>query len=229
MKNNSVIYFYNKKDNDYSRLNDFCTKNNIHFFCCTTIDELMYLLLGNEMSFIVVSKDANVTHRQLEEIANVKKLYYFDTTYNGLKKNIILVDDMEKTITKIINDNLQTKDEIEEKKLNCYLLVNDELERLCFRHKHLGTKYLEDMVYEQYVSKVKNKKCIETYPILAEKYDTTVTGVERSVRFAIRSAFNIAEDKQMFYSISKRQKSPTVKEMVTYLLNKVFFSSKENM
>ncbi len=227
MKDNSVVYFYKEKNENFYKLNDFCTKTNMYFFCCTTIDELMYILLNCDSSFIVVDKDANATHQQLEELSDVKKIYYLDNTYCGLKKNIIIVEDIDKTINKIRRDNLQTDDEIENSKMFCYVLVNKELDKLFFKNKHIGTKYLTDIVYEHYKSKIKNKKCVETFPIIANRYNSTSISVERAIRFAIKRAFESCENKQDFFNISKCKKSPTVKEMISYLLNKVIYSNKK--
>lgn len=228
MKDNSVIYFYKDKGENFNKLKDFCTKMHMYFFDCTTLDELMYILLGSESSFIVVDKDVNATYQQLEDLADVKKFYYLDTTYNGLKKNIIMFDSMDKAINRIRRDNLLSDEELEGKKMYCYVIVNDELDSLFFRPKHIGTKYLTDIVYEHYRTKVKNKKCVETYPIIATKYNTEPASVERAIRFAIKRAFESCEDKQLFYNISKCRKAPTVKEMIAYLLNKVIFSDRKH-
>ena len=227
MKDNSVTYFYGTKGENYTKISDFCKKTNMFFFECTSLDELMYILLGAESNFVIVDKDANVTHKQLEELADKKKFYYLDTTYSGLKKNIMVVEDMEKTIDKIRNDNIQTEEEISEKKMYCYQVVNEELDKLYFRGKHIVTKYLADMVYEHFKSKVQNRKCAQTLVALAERFETTATGIERAIRFAIKRAFESCEDKQVFYNISKAHRAPTMKEMISYLLGKVIYGNKK--
>ena len=227
MKDNAVVYFYGEMGENFSRLSEFCTKNDMFFFSCTTLDELMYLLLSTKATFIVVDCDAKATHKDLEELADIKKFYYLDTSYSGLKKNITVLSDMDSVISKIRLNNIQTDKEMEDEKRFCYKVVNSELNKLYFRNKLAGTLYIVDMVYEGYKTKIKNLRIGVLLSKVAEYYDSTSTKVERSIRFAIQSAYDSCEDKQLFFNISKSKKAPSVKELVAYLLDKVVYGDNE--
>ena len=221
MKDSSVIYCYKDKGENYKKLGDFCTKTDMYFFECESIDQLMYILEGARSCFIVIDKDADINNEQLEEISRVKKVYYMNEDYKALSKNIIVTGNVDKTIEKIKKDNIETQKEIEQDKMLCYEVINYELDKLSFRAKLIGAKYLADLVYEQFRSRIRTSKCVAIFPLLAQKYDTNTSSVERAIRFSILRAFENCEDKQLFYDISKTKKPPTVKEMATYLLNRV--------
>ena len=68
MKDSSVIYCYKDKGENYKKLGDFCTKTDMYFFECESMDQLMYILEGARSCFIVIDKDADINNEQLEEI-----------------------------------------------------------------------------------------------------------------------------------------------------------------
>ena len=100
------------------------------------------------------------------------------------------------------------------------------MDKLSFRPKLIGVKYLTDLVYELYLnSDSTQNKCCKAYDMISSKYNISIPSIEKAIRFSILTAFARCENKQLFLTISKNNKTPTIKELANYLIDKLVYIS----
>ena len=228
MNLDSIIYLYDEKNEYFDKLQDFCTKVNICFFECQSMELMLYLVKNIKPKFIVVSSKL-MTHPILCDFCQT----YSDCIVYVLNDEIMPISTSNLYFLNTFNDlqilleshiqyyaNTNTQNQKYEKMY--YELVHNELDKLSFRQKLIGAKYISELIYEILTSTaIYNGKCSDLYPKLAIKYNTTTGSIERAMRFAIQQSYKISQNKNLFYEISKCNKAPTVKELTNYILDKV--------
>lgn len=232
LNKNSIVYFYDKKSNNCDKLYDFCTKVNFYVFECQKIEILSYIMENVKPMFVIF--DCNeFTSSLIEDFSTSHPkcfIYVISSAVFSGNKNIFTVEDLDRLIMVLSNhikcySNLNVLSYKDERLY--YQLVHDELDKLSFRSKLLGAKYLTELIFELIVnSSISNGKCSNMYPKLALKYNTNINNIERAMRFSIYNAYSYCENKQLFFDISKTNKIPTVKEVANYILDKVLYELK---
>lgn len=235
MNTHSVVYFYDKKNDYYNSISDFCTKINACFLECDNI-KLMAYLIKNIKPMFVIFDSKEITNELIEDFSqtNKKCIIYVLNKENTINTNpnIYYLNNLQRLETLLYNDiryysNINQLSSKNEK--ICQELVYNELDKLSFRSKLIGVKYLSEIIQEILTSKcVYNGRCSNLYPKIALKYNTNIGSIERAIRFSIQRAFENSINKNLFYEISKQSKAPTVKEITNYILDKVVLKLNKN-
>lgn len=230
MIRSSLIYYQTKNTNDYNQILDICTKFELSLFKCSKLDELYYIM--NKVNPIYIVFDTSKTLNQ-ELFIDFSKNYpnsYIFIISNDCKleaPNIFVVKDFEHLYNSISSFNKIKANEYipyeEEKKY--YNFVMNELDKLSFRSKLLGAKYMTELICNFYTnSSISNFKCKNIYEKIASKHNTKTSSVERAIRFSILKAYMNCKNKQLYFDISKTTKIPSIKEIANYILDKMTFN-----
>ena len=235
MNTHSVVYFYDKKNDYYNSISNFCTKINACFLECDNI-KLMAYLIKNIKPMFVIFDSKEITNELIEDFSqtNKKCIIYVLNKENTIdtNPNIYYLNNLQRLETLLYNDiryysNINQLSSKNEK--ICQELVYNELDKLSFRSKLIGVKYLSEIIQEILTSEcVYNGRCSNLYPKIALKYNTNIGSIERAIRFSIQRAFENSINKNLFYEISKQSKAPTVKEITNYILDKVVLKLNKN-
>ena len=232
---NSVIYYHDNDDNDYLKLMDICTKIGLSLFDCQKLDILTYIMKNINPLYIIVNRKQNINTGLLVDFCNIYPNSYVFLinceTDELAMSNCFKLNDMETLYSKLythhkyyINHMVDTK---EEKKLFYNHLIL-ELDKLSFRPKLIGVKYLTDLVYELYLnSDSTQNKCCKAYNMISSKYNISIPSIEKAIRFSILTAYARCQNKQLFLTISKNNKTPTIKELANYLIDKLVYIADE--
>ena len=228
MNNHSIVYFFDKKTDNYYSILDFCTKYNLSFLECNTIDIMAYLARNIKPKFIIINSE-RMTKELINDFSYSNKqciIYILNSnSIESINSNVYYLDDYKKLETLLLNhikyySNISQLSPNDEK--ICQELIHNELNRLSFRSKLIGVKYLSDIIQEIVTSEsVYNGRCSNLYPKIALKYNTNLGSIERAIRFSIQKAYLSSQNKNLFYEISKCNKAPTVKELTNYMLDKI--------
>ena len=236
MNTHSVIYYYDDKTDNFYSISNFCTKINVCFLECNTIELMAYLVKNIKPMFVIFDSN-NITETLIEDFYNTNKkciIYVLnkDESLTNNNPNIYYIDNIKKLETLLSNhihyySNIGTISNKEESL--CKELIHNELDKLSFRSKLIGVKYLSEILQEILMSEsIYNGRCSNMYPKIALKYNTNIGSIERSIRFCIQQTYITSQNKNLFHEISKQNKAPTVKELANYILDKVVLKLSKN-
>ena len=228
MNINSLVYLYDQKDEYFEKLKDFCTKVDICFLESTSMEILLYLAKNIKPKYIVLNSKLMPSSLIYDFCQNNKECIVYtmgQIDFSGQTQNLYLVEtfnDLQTLLESHIYYYNTTHLTDQKNEKIYYELVHNELDKLSFRQKLVGAKYLSELIYEILISQmVFNGKCSDMYPKIALKYNTSPASIERAMRFSIQQAYKLSSNKNLFYEISKCNKAPTVKELANYILDKV--------
>ena len=125
-----------------------------------------------------------------------------------------------KELNKYIKMLLMQKEELSKIKRK----ISNELAKLNFNNSYLGTKYLEETILEVYKIReyFDGNLTKYIYPIIAEKYNKTITTIYGNIKQAINNMIIDCEETQLieYFSYSYFVK-PKAKEIIYIILNKL--------
>lgn len=102
--------------------------------------------------------------------------------------------------------------------------IHNELEYLCYNQFYVGTKYLEEIIFELYKSKntfAGNLKK-EIYPIIAKRYNKSIDTIYCDIKLSTRNMIlDCKEEKIIKYFSYSYFVTPKVKEIILTILNKI--------
>ena len=230
---NCIVFLHNPQngDCDFGEIIHICTKLGLCFFNCANKDLLPSMLENLKPMYIVLGASENLDKEYVETLCdNYPNSFVFlfeNENFASEKNNCMNVDGMLSLCEKIRNHHKYIQSHMIDFENNSKLFYNYillELDKLSFRAKLIGEKYLADLIYEFYFnSKIVKNKCGNAYEILSKRYDTNPIARERLIRFAITKAFAHSQDKQLFYDISKKDRLPSIKELAGYITNKLVY------
>lgn len=228
--NKTAIVFYHSGDSFVSKeLLLICTKLQISLFDCTTLSQLHKIFNVVDPAYVIF--DENFDSDLLYDYANAyrEKIYFYMSDNYGIRaRNVFIVKDNEE-LCRLLPD-VYNKDifKIDVDSNFCYAFITNELKKLGFSSKHVGVTYLRELVAEIYSKK--NYNCKAIYRKIAEKYTTTVAGIEKSIRFCIQRAYakrNMLQLSLFGNSMSVEDTTvPTIKELSTFLVEKLMIEEK---
>ncbi len=229
MNNNSVVFFHMSDTNNYNNVYDICTKVNLHLFDCQKLDILAYIMEKVCPRYIIIDTNGKISKNICLNIANKHKdcfVYIIDTDYLDISKNNIYIVENCKQLELIIANHYRCFSNIielsSENERQCYSCIINELDKLYFRPKLIGAKYMTELIYELFTnSSISNIKCNAMYKKIGYKYNAKVNSIERAIRFSINKAYQNCKEKSLFHNISKTEKIPTIKEIANYILDKI--------
>lgn len=101
--------------------------------------------------------------------------------------------------------------------------INKELEFLRFNPFHKGTVYLCETIYQIYLSQNHTVKLeVDIYPIIAQKYNTTINSIKIAIfRASLNSYYECEEEKLSTYIGKKIVNKPTVLEIIKAILEHI--------
>ena len=230
---NCIVFMHNPNngDYDYTGIINICTKKGLSLFNCANKDLLLGMIENLKPMYIVLGENEDFDKEYVENLCSTYPNSYIfllgKEKFSSEKDNCIFVDNMLSLCEKIRNHNKFVQSHMLDFENNSKLFYNYillELDKLSFRAKLIGEKYLADLIYEFYFnSKVVKNKCGNAYLIISKRYDTNPIAIERLIRFAITKAFDHCQDKQKFYDISKKNRLPSTKELAGYVTNKLVY------
>ena len=102
--------------------------------------------------------------------------------------------------------------------------IQNELRYLCYNYSYIGTKYIEEVIFEIY----KIKECFngnlarEIYPILSKRYNKSVDSIYGDIKLSTRNMIlDCSEDIIMEYFNYSYFVMPKIKEIILVILNKL--------
>ena len=227
----AVIFYHREVDDDYMYITDICTKLGLNFFDCNKLDMISYIMNSINPLYLIIDAKENFNHAFVEDFCKVYPNSYVliinCIEINFESKNCLVIENIETLFSKLNNHykfflNHMMDFEGNSKLFYNYIIL--ELDKLCFRSKLIGSKYLTDLIYELYLnSNVARNKCCVAYEIISKKYNINTASIERAIRFAISKAYENCPNKQLFLDISKTSKLPSIKEIANYIINKLIY------
>lgn len=108
--------------------------------------------------------------------------------------------------------------------MNYKICLNSQLNELKIRPKYLGGLYLQSTVLYVFenINTLKSLSRL-VYPVIAQKYDSSVKSVEKAIENVIRKAHKLGGMK-----INDDNKLPTNKEVITFIVSKLSEASFKN-
>lgn len=228
---NSVIYYHDKNNNGYLRLMDICTKIGLSLFDCQKLDMLTYIMKNINPLYIIVDEKQNINRNILVDFCNTyPNSYVFLVNCDVIdleNENCFKLDSMESLFPKLNNHHKFYMNHMVDTENNNKLFYNYiilELDKLSFRPKLIGVRYLIDLVYELYKNPNTTKnRCCNVYSMISSKYNISISSIEKAIRFSIHTAYTRCQNKQLFLTISKNNKTPTIKELASYIIDKLVY------
>ena len=227
----SVIYYHEESNDSYLYLVDICTKIGLNLFDCQKLDMLSYIMKNINPLYVIVDNKNNIDVNILTDFCKVYPNSFIFVINGDLTeldiKNCFILDNINSLFSKLNNHhkfyiNHMIDFENNNKLFYNYILL--ELDKLSFRPKLIGAKYLTELVYELYLNSDTTKnKCCNVYNIISSKYNISKPSIERAIRFSISKAYDRCQNKQLFLNISKTNKTPTIKEIANYIIDKLIY------
>lgn len=227
----AVVFYHSSVDDKYTYITDICTKLGLSFFDCIKLDMVSYIMNSISPLYLIFDAKENFDKSFVEDFGKVYPHSYVLVInckeIDFESKNCLVIENSETLFSKLNNHykfflNHMIDFESNSKLFYNYILL--ELDKLCFRSKLIGSKYLTDLIYELYLnSNVSKNKCCVAYEIIAKKYNINTSSIERAIRFAISKAYENCPNKQLFLDISKTDKLPSIKELANYIINKLIY------
>lgn len=229
MNNNSVAFFHISDTTNYNHVCDICTKVNLHLFECQKLDILSYIMEKVCPKYVIIDAGDKLSKNICINIANKHKdcfVYIIGNEYLDISNNnIYIVENCKQLELIILNHHRCFSNLIDissENEKQCYSCIIKELDKLYFRPKLIGAKYMTELIHELFTnSSISNIKCNALYQKIAYKYNAKVNSIERAIRFSINKAYQNCREKELFHNISKTDKIPTIKEIANYILDKI--------
>ena len=223
MNKNSTVLFHLNNEINYVKVCEICNKYELQLLTCTKYDALVFITNSINPMYIIID-DTNMNEDLIYDFIAINKYSYIyivgKNNYKITKNNVIHLNDyneLDDLLNNQFKNNYISVDEIV-----LHKLLSEQLDKLFFRAKLIGVKYLTDLIINMfYLTPLSKLNCEVFYDKLAEKYKTTNSSIERSIRFCINNAFLVCPNKDLFYEISKTNKKPSIKEIAVYILDKI--------
>lgn len=223
MNNHCILYYYDKKESIFEKLQDFCKKQNLLFLECSNINIFTYLIKNISPMFVIINNKTLPKDFIIDFAKSNARSYIYTTQFNFIEdKNIftfnncsILENHIINQIKYSISTNNLTANQINER-------IYKELNTLGFSSKLIGLKYIRDIIlYLATNPFCQNGRFSKIYSYIALQYNTNPINIERDVRFSISQAYTNSKQKQLFFDISKKDRRPTIKEIACHLTDKI--------
>ena len=240
---------YSNKNYDLSyKLNKYCYKVSMNLVNCINFVELTIKAYQFRPQFIFCDMtSADLSSAQLKLLMDNKACKNTKIVFIGLDNQKDLFDNYW-----LENSEFICYEDIENYILNCFETVN--LNNICadnytnntelsesivqllyslgFSPKHTGFNFLREILYNVISNDGIFSSLIgDQYPIIAVKYKTTCSSIERNIRNAITSAFKNYSNqwKNIFldYRFLTENKRPTNREFICLCVDKIFNEHKQ--
>lgn len=133
-----------------------------------------------------------------------------------LFENVFFISKLENTLIRIINYKNGTN-MIKEK-------IQSELKCLSFNYSYVGTRYIEDIIFEIYKMKdyFNGNLKKEIYPIIARRYNKSIDSIYGAVKLSTKNMLlDCKEDTITKYFNYNNFIIPKIKEIIIVVLNKL--------
>ena len=226
---NSIVYFHSLTNENYNYMYNICTNIGVNLFDCQKIDHLDFIISNFKPMYLVIDIDNNFDKHIIIEILSKAKqpiTFITDNFDVDIKSNNIFMFDSFETLHKLLyNHHKFYSSHMQIQKFDtkkCYSILIEELDKLSFRPKLIGYKYITELIFELYSTTPKsNYKCNNIYSDISKKYNTNSSCIERAIRYSILNAYQNSCIKQEFLKISTTLKVPSIKEIANYILDKI--------
>ena len=224
MNRNFTALFHMNNEKNYMKVCEICNKYELQLLTCMKYDALVFITNSIKPMYIIIDDD-KMREDLINDFVGINNFSYIyivgEKEYNITKDNVIHLNNYNELAelfeNQFKNNNYFSVDEIVLRQL-----LSKELDKLYFRTKLIGVKYLTELIINMiYLTPLSKLNCELFYDKLAEIYNTTNSSIERSIRFCISNAFMYCPKKELFYEISKTNKKPSIKEIAVYILDKI--------
>ena len=222
MNKNSIIFFHKSNSNLTKDILNTCNKMQLNMFECSSLSIMLHIKDVIKPLCIVIEEGC-IDEQTFCDLAQKHKEnhIFLIGDYECNEENVIFCDDTTDFENKIIHLFKRIdKNAIDEKgTIECYQFVTKQLNKLHFLPNHLGSMYIKEVVVLLYQNRY-TLRCFlsKIYPFISYKYQCNSNTIERSIRFAIKKAYQNCkqlEDNDLIFKTM-----PTIKQFTSYLLDR---------
>ena len=237
------ILFIGKNIKYYKKLiNELAIRNQNFRLCSFTnsIKEIIHILNSIELDFVLINLPLTdlqklLQKREIKKLLNKiilltdKDFYNFNNSINHIIKKTNILDDVI-SINSILRSHYKInsfrKNRISERLIK--EKISNELSILGYNIKHLGSKYLIEVIYILYSAKdyYDNNLERDIYPIVAKKYGKSVNNIKCNIRNSTDNMYySNKEEVIKKYLDAYYINSPQPKKVIFAILEKLKYNN----
>lgn len=197
----------------------------------------VYLYLGNKYSvdekFIERIIRQNLKSAKDNHFDNEVSRYIYGTKVSKSVANLLLntisfINSQDEFI--VLRENKGVLGELLSEQKELDNIIEIVLDKLNVSDKLVGYNYLVDLIHYVFVEEVNTLSWIKLYQKIANKYNKSISSVERDIRFLIDSSYFRKDDEEISKYVYGKQKRVSISQFVSNVIDYIkLLNIKNNM
>lgn len=215
----SNVIYYCSVHSEYLKYKKIALFYKVNLIKCCKNEDLILKIKRFKPKFILVDKNFNKKNQFNYSHLKINTFFISDTVDYELK---YISEDLAINYLKLVNfkNSIQkcySNDDLFE---NIMVVIDDLLMQYGFNPKHIGMRYLKDVIESKIINGDKFYLSTICYPLIAKRYQKSVESIERSIRSAINSAWNKREIVGCKMGLFANK--PKISDFINFLIEDIF-------